>query len=55
MPFSYTIDPAANLIRETWTGLVTVEDLRQISIEELKQDDSNCVGAIHCSDLEWTG
>ena len=34
MPFSYTIDRDANLIRETWTGAATVADLRQISLDE---------------------
>lgn len=29
MPFRYVIDGAANLIRETWTGTVTPEELRE--------------------------
>jgi len=50
MPFSYAIDPAANLIRETWTGRVTAEDLRQISIEEW-QDPRYCSGISILSDF----
>jgi hypothetical protein len=50
MPFSYTIDPAAKLIRETWTGRVTPEDLRQISLEEW-QDARYCSGISILSDF----
>jgi len=34
MPFSFVIDTSANLIRETWTGSVDVEQLRESCRQE---------------------
>jgi hypothetical protein len=39
MAYQFVIDPAANVIRETWTGRVDLEQLKQSSREEWAHPD----------------
>lgn len=39
MPYSFSIDTEVGVVRETWTGEVTIDDLKQSSIEEWAHAD----------------